>query len=364
MNPDPLGTRSPSVFDALASIGVKRPMPNSVRQSLTSSGITFRPTLAGETPSAPKVKIPLGVAAPNPATAPVSAPAPVPAPTAAPPSFTFNPDEDPIVQMVKAAGQRSVQQAEGSELAGRKQTLIDYGYDPALSSLYPDQPTSDAAQQNPFSFLANLGHGYDVAGHNLDEQLNKQNLFYSGYRGTQLGELARSEGQQQAAGYGNLQHTLGALSDALLKARADAEGANLNAAGDAYGRYTPPETAPNATAGANAAAALGGGDTSSPTPAAPGVSPAVQALLDIGPALGSMPEASLVPMNTPTPFPIEDNTHYDYYQPNIVTEPTVAPPPMPPAAPVVTDNSSYDYMDQPQLDDQILAELARIRRQQ
>ena len=38
-------------------------------------------------------------------------------------------------------GQQHIQQGEANELAGRKQALIAYGYDPSLDALYPDEAT-------------------------------------------------------------------------------------------------------------------------------------------------------------------------------------------------------------------------------
>jgi hypothetical protein len=150
--------------------------------------------------------------------------------------------QDPILQQIRAIGAQHTTGAQGDELAGRKQALIAYGYDPSLDSLYPDENTREAAKQNPFSVLATQKHDYAQRTTALEENLNKGNLFYSGYRGTQLGENARNYQQQQATSSGALNDTLSALQHALLSARQEEADRNASALAEAYGRYVPPDT--------------------------------------------------------------------------------------------------------------------------
>jgi len=167
------------------------------------------------------------------------------APQAAPLAVDLS--QDPILQQIRAIGQQHTQGAQGDELSGRKQALIAYGYDPSLDSLYPDENTREAAKQNPFSVLAIQKHDYGQRTTALEENLNKGNLFYSGARGTQLGENSRAYQQQQAGSYGVLNDTLGGLQRALLAARQEEADRNATGLAEAYGRYVPPDTGGMAT---------------------------------------------------------------------------------------------------------------------
>lgn len=152
--------------------------------------------------------------------APVAAPGvntPTATPAAAGGATGF--DTDPILQQIRALGQRSVAGAEAAEIAGRKQTLIGFGYDPTLAALYPDQSTAEAARQNPFSIVAELGRQHTERGRDLNENLNQRNLFYSGHRAKALGDEQHQYLGEQVGAQQNLQAHLGELSTAVLAAK-------------------------------------------------------------------------------------------------------------------------------------------------
>lgn len=170
-------------------------------------------------------------ATPAPTTPRPSAPGQTPSASAAPTS-----QDDPILAQLKALAQQGNASAQAQYDDARHQALIAYGYDPALASLYGDAGTQAAAQGNQFSTLAQLLQGHKNTVHSLDENLNKQNLFYSGYRGDQLGKENQAyQGQQYAAAQA-LQGGLTGLSGALLGAQQENAARIAQAQQDAYTR--------------------------------------------------------------------------------------------------------------------------------
>src|SRR6266542_2980900 len=146
-------------------------------------------------------------------------------------------ESDPVLQQIKALQQGNVASAEASALAARQQALINFGYSPELDPLYGDTGTAGSAKTNPFSVLAQLQHSHELRQKNLNENLNKANLFYSGYRGTQLGEEGRSYLGEQAGARSALESQLGGISEGLLGARQTAQEATTGGEQDAYNRW-------------------------------------------------------------------------------------------------------------------------------
>jgi hypothetical protein len=199
----------------------------------------------------------------RPARRPIGAVAPqTPTLAATPtPAQPFDLNTDPILQQIHAASARSVADAQATELAGRKQALTDFGYDPGLSGLYPDESTQQAARANPFSVLANLLYQHQQAGHALDEGYNKQNLFYSSTRAEGLADEQRNYQQQRASGISGLQNQLTGLADAVLAAKNGAAATDAQGLSDAFARYQPPAAAAQPVA----PPAGGGGTPALPT---------------------------------------------------------------------------------------------------
>src|SRR5690348_11047231 len=67
-------------------------------------------------------------------------------------------DSDPVLQQIRAQTQANIANAQAQALASRQKSLIQFGYDPVLASLYGDAATTEAAKNNPFSTLAQLAH--------------------------------------------------------------------------------------------------------------------------------------------------------------------------------------------------------------
>jgi hypothetical protein len=128
-------------------------------------------------------------------------------------------------------------QAQASALAKRKQAAIEYGDPTGVEGI--DDATSKAASENPFSVLKNLEHGYKTGTADLEEGLNKGNLFYSGYRGQQLGEAARGyQDSRYQAGtrFKGLMTDIGDnLANALMNADMYEASAIMGSDGGSYG---------------------------------------------------------------------------------------------------------------------------------
>lgn len=153
---------------------------------------------------------------------------------------------DPILTQIRAAGQRGVQDAASSALAGAKNDLINYGGVslspslrdlltsslPASDSLYGtlpgnpvlgalnDQGTAQAASANPYSTLAKLmqAHTQNTAG--IDQATNANNTYYGSVHANALGQEgsdylgAQNDAAQNLASLlsGENQNVLGALN--------------------------------------------------------------------------------------------------------------------------------------------------------
>lgn len=152
-------------------------------------------------------------------------------------------ESDADLQRIRALSQQNLAGASASELAQRKQALQSFGYDPALQGLYPDEASAEVARQNPFSVLANLSRAHSERTRNLDENLNKSNLFYSGYRGTQLGNEATQYLGEQSQAQTTLQGLLTGLANQLLAAKSAEQERVSSAESDAYNRWVAEQQA-------------------------------------------------------------------------------------------------------------------------
>jgi len=145
--------------------------------------------------------------------------------------------DDPILAQFRALKIQNESAAEAGAQAARTQALIRFGYSPELAGLYGDEATAGAARANPFSILANLAHQHEARARGLDENLNKRNLFYSGYRGTQIGEEGRQYLGEQAGAQGGLQELLGGIGESLLRRKSELQQGLVGNEQDAYQRW-------------------------------------------------------------------------------------------------------------------------------
>jgi hypothetical protein len=206
--PKPIYTQSAGLARALS--GVSSSYTNPYSANVTSPGSPQLPAdertglSAGpvQTPTLPTVpRDPSATSDTYTPQAPVAPPAP--------PGFQFDLTTDPVLQQIMAAADTARTNANTAALAQQKQLAIQYGDKEAGARI--DQSTGEAAAGNPYGVYQNLANQYATGQHNLDENLNAHNLFYSGERINELAQALSNyqQAQAQAAGaeqtaYGNI----------------------------------------------------------------------------------------------------------------------------------------------------------------
>ena len=143
---------------------------------------------------------------------------PLPTPQAAPKPIDYSSD----AWLQDFLGQYNAES--GSDQAGtldkQKQLLLGFGSkELARKLLGENDPFVNSISDDPsnsFSVLANLRRRYDQTVANTNQLLNKQNLWFSGYRGKQLGEMATANLQDINEQTGMAQGKFTELGDALL----------------------------------------------------------------------------------------------------------------------------------------------------
>ena len=84
------------------------------------------------------------------------------------------------------------------------------------------------------STFAQIGRGYQLQQEQMNNELNAANLFYSGYRGKQLGDLAHSRQVEEANALFGAQNQLTGMNQQLLQAQQLRRDQILKAAQGAY----------------------------------------------------------------------------------------------------------------------------------
>lgn len=165
---------------------------------------------------------------------------------------------DPAYEMAKAFGARTRKEAEARALEKRKTAALQFGSAEGLEKLLSKEDyasVSKAASENPFSVIKNLQRGYDKGVSDLEDQLNKANLFYSGYRGQQLKDAATQHQQARYTAGTQFQGLLSDVADQLSAALLQADMMEAQAAmaaamgsfGGGDGSYEPPTEPPPPT---------------------------------------------------------------------------------------------------------------------
>jgi hypothetical protein len=129
---------------------------------------------------------------------------------------------DPVLAKLSALGEMSIANARTEAANAKKQALIDAGSEEIAKGVGADENTLSAAKANPFSTQAQLMKDYQDRQRQMDETLNASNLFYSGERVRQMGELERGRAQAETQFGGNLRGLLAQI-DAQLQAAEEAE---------------------------------------------------------------------------------------------------------------------------------------------
>jgi len=175
------------------------------------------------------------------------------------PQLGYSYDADPVLNQIQALSGQSRGDAAANANALRLQLAQQYG-DPALARQYGTEADAAAASANPNSVLAQLAHSYQTGQQGLEQALNQQNLFYSGARVKQLGELANQYQGQQAGAAGQEQGALGSIAANLAAAQHAADLQDAQAQQDAYNRQLAYAMAAGGT-GLPADTGGGGGET-------------------------------------------------------------------------------------------------------
>lgn len=136
--------------------------------------------------------------------------------------MTVSYESDPVLARIRALATQNVGNAETEAAAIRKQAVIDTGLSDVGREIGLDESTLGAAAANPFSAIANLRRDSTRRGLDLDESLNQQNLFWSGHRANQLGDLARNTAEAEVGLGRDLRSILGQADLGVLQARAQA----------------------------------------------------------------------------------------------------------------------------------------------
>lgn len=157
------------------------------------------------------------------------------APPPTPPGLSYDYSADPILNQISALSSQGRADAQSNALMLKKQLAIDYG-DPALANTLGDPNTAQAADSNPFSVRKQLAKSYDTGQHQLDENYNQQNLFYSGARAKGLGDFANEYQGQLYDVAGKQQSALGGIDQNLAMALAAADAQDQQAQQDAADR--------------------------------------------------------------------------------------------------------------------------------
>jgi hypothetical protein len=129
---------------------------------------------------------------------------------------------DPVLAKLSALGEMSIANARTEAANAKKQALIDAGSEEIAKGVGADENTLGAAKANPFSTQALLMKEYADRQRQMDESLNANNLFYSGERVRQMGELERGRAQAETQFGGNLRGLLSQI-DAQLQAAEEQE---------------------------------------------------------------------------------------------------------------------------------------------
>lgn len=228
--PSPLG--APPAFPSLAS------------------GSQYQPAAQPIQPfAAPRVAAP--VDQPTPASPAAPRPPAAAAAGVAPPAIGYDYNTDPILNQIQALSTRQRGDAQSTALKLKKQTAIDYGDSGYARNVLQDEATALAAEGNPYSVTAQLKHSYDTGSHNLDEQYNQANGWYSGARIKGQQDYANQYQGQVAGATGQEQGLLGQIDANQLAAAMAADQQDQQAQRDAYERALQEALAYGINPGAN-----------------------------------------------------------------------------------------------------------------
>ncbi len=187
------------------------------------------PGFVGGPPAVPKVA---------PAAAPVASTPVQPAAAPQPRVALDDPEilSDPVLLKVRKLAETQRGDIRAGALARKKQLAIQTGSDVLAREFGFGESEATAARDNPLSAFAAIRDASRLEERDLEEGLNKANLHFGGYRGTQLGELARSILAREANAQAQARQSFSGIESELLGGLGDADEREMQAEADAYFR--------------------------------------------------------------------------------------------------------------------------------
>lgn len=143
---------------------------------------------------------------------------------------------DPVLLKVRKLAQGQRDDAGTSALARKKQLAIQTGDSGLAREFGLDDTVAQLAAQNPLSNLAVIRDQGVKEERAFNEDANKANLFFSGYRGEQLGELAKALLTAEAQTQARAREGFSGIESELLGATAGADRLEMDAETAAYER--------------------------------------------------------------------------------------------------------------------------------
>jgi hypothetical protein len=132
--------------------------------------------------------------------------------------FSVSYNFDPVLSKLAALGEQSIANARSEAAALKKQTLIGSGSDKMARELGADENTINAAKQNSFGGAQLLQRDFGDRSRQLDEALNSQNLFFSGERVRQMGDMEFGRAKAETDFGSRLREILSNIDQQLLAA--------------------------------------------------------------------------------------------------------------------------------------------------
>jgi hypothetical protein len=155
---------------------------------------------------------------------------------------TWDYSADPILQEIRSAALGDLEGARAGAQKGRREVASSLGSRDLASRLFGESdPFVESVSADPdksASALARIGRAFREMNRDADANLNRpdQNLFYSGYRGKVLSDLAYNQSTAEADAVASAEQMLAQIGAELLAAEGAYRGSLIGAEGAARDR--------------------------------------------------------------------------------------------------------------------------------
>lgn len=167
---------------------------------------------------------------------------------------------DPVLQKARKLAQGQRDDAATSALARKKQLAVQVGDAGLAREFGLDDTVAQTAAQNPLSILAAIRDQAIRNERDFNESTLEPNLFFSGYRGSELGELAKARLTAEAQAQARAREGFSGIESELLGAGGLADQMEMDAEAAAYARALEAGSGGEMVdVGAGAGGATGGG---------------------------------------------------------------------------------------------------------